>query len=167
MPLASPRLRQGSAHPRSILSGNWTRLRSTCAWWASKRGLIPLSPVAHLPQELAVEDLAREVQAVLLRWSDDARLEGSPLVATAIRRDPESELSSADAVRAVIREAIERARAGASEDRALAFRALELAYLQHSASHERAAERLSVSRSTFYRLLKRAVTAVVTEIGRS
>jgi hypothetical protein len=120
----------------------------------------------RLPRELAVEDVAREVQAVLLHWADDAELEVSPLVAMAARRDPESELSAADAVRALIREALERARAGANEDRELAFRALELAYLEHTVSHERVAERLSVSRSTFYRLLKRAIAGVAAALGR-
>jgi hypothetical protein len=119
-----------------------------------------------MPQLLRVEDIGREVQAALLHWADDARLEASPLVAMATSRDPESEERPADAVRALIREALNRARAGAGEDRELAFRALELAYLEHSVSHERAAERLSVSRSTFYRLLKRAVAGVVAAIGR-
>lgn len=120
----------------------------------------------RLPKELTVEDVAREVQTVLLHWADDDTLAGSALVAVATSRDPESQLSPAEAVRALIREAIERARVGASEDRALAFRALELAYLEHSVSHERAAERLNVSRSTFYRLLKRAAAGVVAAIGR-
>jgi hypothetical protein len=119
-----------------------------------------------LPRELAVEDVAREVQAVLVHWADDARLEVSPLLAMAARRDPESVLSAAEAVRALIREALERARAGARDDRELAFRALELAYLEHSVSHERVAERLSVSRSTFYRLLKRGVAGVAAALAR-
>jgi DNA-binding NtrC family response regulator len=121
----------------------------------------------RLRRELTVEDVTREVQTVLLHWADDAKLEVSPLVAMAARRDPESELSAADAVRALIREALERARAGAREDRELAFRALELAYLDHTVSHERVAERLSVSRSTFYRLLKRAVAGVAAALGRT
>ena len=120
----------------------------------------------RLPRGLAVEDIAREVQEVLLHWPDDARLEVSPLVAMAARRDPESDLSPADGVRALIREALARARAGASEDQELAFRALELAYLERSVSHERLAERLSVSRSTFYRLLKRGAAGVVAALGR-
>ena len=119
-----------------------------------------------LPQGLAGEDIAREVQAVLLHWADDAKLAASPLAAMAALRDPESELSPAEGVRVLIREALGRARGGASEDRELAFRAVELAYLQHSVSHERLAERLSVSRSTFYRLLKRGVAGVVAALGR-
>jgi hypothetical protein len=118
-----------------------------------------------LPQTLAVEDVVREVQAALLNWSDDAKLEVSPLVAIATSRDPGSD-KPADAVRALISEALARARAGASEDRELAFRALELAYLERTVSHERAAERLGVSRSTFYRLLKRGTAAVVAALAR-
>ena len=119
-----------------------------------------------LPQGLAGEDVAREVQTVVLHWADDAKLAASPLAAMAKLRDPESDLSPAEGVRALIREALARARAGASEDRELAFRAVELAYLQHSVSHERVAERLSVSRSTFYRLLRRGVAGVVAALGR-
>jgi transcriptional regulator of acetoin/glycerol metabolism len=119
-----------------------------------------------LPQELAVEDVVPEVQAALLHWADDAKLEISSLVAMARTRDPESKHSPADAVRALIGEALARARAGASEDRELAFRALELAYLEHTISHERAAERLGVSRSTFYRLLKRGTEGVAASLSR-
>ena len=119
-----------------------------------------------LPQEIAVGDVAAEVQAVLLHWADDAQLEVSPLLAIAAGRDPESPLGPADRVRALIRDALERARAGASEDRRLAFRAVELAYLERSVSQERVAERLNVSRSTFYRLLKRGVAGVVAALGR-
>jgi hypothetical protein len=119
-----------------------------------------------LPHELAVEDIVREVQAALLHWREDAELEVSPLVALATNRDPESANRPADAVRALIADALARARAGASADRELAFRAVELAYLEHSVSHERVAERLNVSRSTFYRLLKRGVAGVVAAIAR-
>ena len=119
-----------------------------------------------LPQALAVEDIGAEVQAVLLHWADDAQLEASPLVAIAARRDPETELGPAESVRVLVRDALERARAGAHDDRQLAFRAVELAYLERSVSHERVAERLSVSRSTFYRLLKRGVAGVAAALGR-
>ena len=119
-----------------------------------------------LPQTRALEDITAAVQAVLLHWTDDARLEVSPLVAMASRRDPESELSGAESVRALIRAALERARAGAHDDQELAFRALELAYLERAVSQERVAERLSVSRSTFYRLLKRGVAGVVAALER-
>ncbi len=119
-----------------------------------------------LPQALSAEDISREVQAALLHWADDAELEVSPLVAMATSRDPESDRSPADAVRALIADALARARAGASADRELALRAVELAYLERSVSHERVAERLNVSRSTFYRLLKRGVAGVVAAIAR-
>jgi hypothetical protein len=120
----------------------------------------PVSP------PIPVADISREVQFVFLHWGDDAELEASPLLAAAVRRDPEADVTPADAVRTLIRDALERARAGAAEDRALAFRAVELAYLEHSVSHERLAERLNVSRSTFYRLLKRGLAGVVAALGR-
>jgi hypothetical protein len=136
------------------------RLVGVEAWIDSVIGGYPLT------QQLAVEDIGAEVQAVLLHWADDAQLEASPLVAIAAGRDPESGLGPADRVRELIRDALERARAGASDDRELAFRAVELAYLERSVSQERVAERLSVSRSTFYRLLKRGVAGVAAALGR-
>ncbi len=56
-----------------------------------------------------------------------------------------------------MRAALARARAGAAPPQEQAYRALELAYLAKTTSHERAAERLAVSPATFYRLLKRGV----------
>jgi predicted DNA-binding protein (UPF0251 family) len=56
-----------------------------------------------------------------------------------------------------VRAALDRARADATPQQELAYRALDLAYFQKTTSHERAAERLAVSPSTFYRLLRRGV----------
>lgn len=119
-----------------------------------------------VPSPIPVDDIGREVQAVLLHWRDDAMLAASPLVAAAIRREPGRGIAPADALRDMVRDALERARAGATDDRALAFRAVELAYFEHSVSHERLAERLSVSRSTFYRLLHRGLAGLVAALGR-
>jgi hypothetical protein len=109
-------------------------------------------------QPLAVlteEERASAVRAALLHWHDDAALAQSPLALTASGEEPA--LPAAEAVRQAIRAALAAARAAAPPGRELAYRALELAYLGPRLSHERAAERLAVSRATFYRLLERGV----------
>ena len=69
-------------------------------------------------------------------------------------------------VRTTIRDAIAGLRAEAGDDLDLALRALELAYVDRAASHERLAERLSVSRSTFYRLLRRGTRTLAEALSR-
>jgi hypothetical protein len=69
----------------------------------------------------------------------------------------DTDAARAEAVRRFLSQTLERAHTQAAPDQALAYRALDLAYLQRGLSHERAAERLNVSRATFYRLLKRGV----------
>ena len=95
------------------------------------------------------------MRAALLHWHDDAALAQSPLAHRASGEEPA--LSAAEAVRQAIRAALAAARAAAPPGRELAYRALELTYLEQRLSHERAAERLAVSRATFYRLLERGV----------
>jgi predicted DNA-binding protein (UPF0251 family) len=73
--------------------------------------------------------------------------------------------ATADAVRALIRAALDRARNGAAEDLETALRAVELAYMERGMSHERAAERMRVSRSTFYRLLRRGTQALASTLA--
>ena len=51
------------------------------------------------------------------------------------------------------------------DGQATALRAVELAYLERGVSHERAAERMLVSRSTFYRLLRRGTQALARELA--
>jgi len=116
------------------------------------------------PRGLARAELVDELQKVLLAWRDEAVLAASPL-AELTAGTPDAELPPAEAVRRLVEGALERARAGATKDQNLALRAVELAYLRKSASHERVAERLAVSRSTFYRLLKRGVQAVADALG--
>jgi methylphosphotriester-DNA--protein-cysteine methyltransferase len=65
---------------------------------------------------------------------------------------------TADALRAVVRGTLEARRTQLAPQVALAYRALELAYFTRASSLERAAEELAVSRSTFYRLLRRGVS---------
>jgi hypothetical protein len=114
-----------------------------------------------LPARLHPEELERELHAALLHWYDDTALDRLPLA----RCVPMG--SGPEALRQAIRDALERARARAAPLQELAYRALELAYMQKSISHERAAERLAVSRTTFYRLLKRAVRGLAEAWGRA
>jgi DNA-directed RNA polymerase specialized sigma24 family protein len=89
-------------------------------------------------------------------WEDDAALTTWPIAELVSGPGEPSE----EAVRALVRAALERARGAADEGRTTALRAVELAYLQPGVSHERAAERMLVSRSTFYRLLRRGTQAL-------
>ena len=112
------------------------------------------------PRGLTAPEVERELQAVLPRWAEDDVLVRSSLVELAPPDGPRT----ADAVREVVRSALARARAG-GRDQEMAYRAVELAYLDRSVSHERVAERLAVSRSTFYRLLKRGVRGLARAIA--
>jgi predicted DNA-binding protein (UPF0251 family) len=116
---------------------------------------------------LQPEELQRELKETLVHWHDDDWLigcrlwEAAPLVMTA----------SQDRRPRMIREAIEQrldhAKAGSEVDKQLAFHALELAYLTRGVSHEAAAERLSVSRATLYRLLQRGIRHLARELETS
>jgi hypothetical protein len=108
------------------------------------------------PRHIDPKTIEEALRAVLLGWEDDSVLARSPIAElVGGPGDP-----SADSVRALVRAALERARDGATEDRQMALRAVELAYLRPGISHERAAERMRVSRSTFYRLLRRGTNAL-------
>jgi hypothetical protein len=63
----------------------------------------------------------------------------------------------ADRLRHALHQAIGQASEDGTPADALAYRAIELAYVERSTSHEAAARQLAVSRSTFYRLLKRGI----------
>jgi hypothetical protein len=112
------------------------------------------------PRALRPEELERELHTALLHWHDDIALDRLVLAGLV------STGSGPEALRQAIRDALARARARAAPLQELAYRALELAYMQKSVSHERAAERLAVSRTTFYRLLKRAVRGLAQAWGR-
>jgi DNA-directed RNA polymerase specialized sigma24 family protein len=107
------------------------------------------------PTALRPAELERELQAALLHWHDDAWLAQSPLLRSTVVAGA-AEPGPA-ALRTVLCQALARAQAAAGPEQASAYRALELGYLTRGVTHERAAERLSVSRTTFYRLLKRGV----------
>ena len=112
------------------------------------------------PRRLTLEEVQDELQRILPAWSDDDVVGGSALAGLAAGAGGDEERSPAEHVRRLVEEALERARSGAGEEQEMALRAVELAYLRKSGSHERVAERLAVSRSTFYRLLRRGTRAV-------
>jgi hypothetical protein len=106
----------------------------------------PLPPVG--PGELE-----RELREVLVHWRDDRRVAASSLAALV----PAGVAGDADAVRALVEAAVERAQALVASDHELALRALALAYIRRAGTHERIADELHVSRATFYRLLHRGL----------
>ncbi len=112
------------------------------------------------------DELERELHEVLLHWRDGATLARSPLADLLLAPQAESEAERAEGLRRTIQAAIETARKGATAQQEIAYRALELAYLQRIPSHDAAAERLAVSRATFYRLLKRGIGWLAGELSR-
>jgi hypothetical protein len=101
------------------------------------------------------EELVAELRTLLPRWHDDTALAESSLAALAAVPSDASDVIAAGAARRLTETALTRTR-DASPATALAYRALDLAFLTRIGSHERVAERLAVSRSTLYRLLRRA-----------
>jgi hypothetical protein len=112
------------------------------------------------PRPMGAEELEEALRPVLLAWEDDELLEGSAVAALLGGADP-----TAGSLRRVIREALQRGKASGGDGQANALRAVELAYMERGVSHERAAERMLVSRSTFYRLLRRGTQALARELA--
>ena len=117
------------------------------------------------PSPLRPEELERELLTVLTGWHDDSVLAASPLLQHAPLCAEIEGIPSSDTLRQAVRAALASARARANPQQELAYRALELGYFDKRTSHERAAERLSVSPSTFYRLLKRGVQGLAAAIA--
>lgn len=112
------------------------------------------------PEPLSRSQFEKELQDVLLNWRDDSYLAGSRLAALTESSIESAEGLIAGKIREVIQTAITTALETAGDDQRLAYRAVQLAYIDKLGSHELVAERLAVSRSTFYRLLKRGVAAI-------
>lgn len=110
-------------------------------------------------------DLQPAVQDALSHWSDDTLLAASPLLRSVASSEGDLPRNRAKAVRDIVCKAFRDALEVASEADHDVLRALELAYLQRSTSHERLAERLAVSRSTLYRMLHRGCRLVAARIA--
>ena len=112
------------------------------------------------PRTVTPLDMERALQTALLHWHDDGRLSSSTL----------AELlgtTRVDDLRARVAGAVDTRCGHATPQVAQSYRALDLAYLTHGQSHERVAEELAVSRSTFYRLLRRGVSDLATTLAHA
>jgi hypothetical protein len=109
-----------------------------------------------LQRRLGIAELERELRSILPRLLDDESLRRSTLWASSALAPASSDRCAAD-LRAVLGSMLSRLEGPPDADDHLAYRAVQLAYMTPRLSHESAAERLSVSRATFYRLLKRGI----------
>jgi len=103
------------------------------------------------------DSLERELTELLPALNDDALVASSSLGKLA---------GDAAGVRSLVRGTVTSLQRSCGPDLALAMRAIELAYVDRAAAHERIAERLSVSRSTFYRLLRRGTRTLAEALSR-
>lgn len=121
---------------------------------------------ARLPSPPRPGELERELQNALAHWRDDAWLSRSPLAQLAVGASAGPEIRRPDALRRVVQEAMLQAAAEPREQERLALRAVELAYLIGTTSHQAVALTLGVSRATFYRLLPRGITLLAQRVRR-
>jgi hypothetical protein len=113
------------------------------------------------PPPLSRAELEQAIQQLLGGWHDDAQVLASPLAERVATPLPgASDRENAERVRQAVTAAMDRARVQASADDRLAIRALTLAHVERTIGIEAAAQQLAVSRSTFYRLLRRGVRAL-------
>lgn len=129
--------------------------------WA--QAIVDGRPIPDVPTGAALE---AAVEAALGSWHDPEALASSPLVALARFRagDTEPDLPAADLVRGLLAGALAAAKQTPEPERRQELRALELATVARSTVATGAAERMHVSRATFYRLRKRGVRLVTEAI---
>lgn len=117
-----------------------------------------------VPPALSDDELKDELHAILVDWPNDSRLASSPLAQLAQLLSPVEEgMSSSEHLRALVRRSMVEARDDKSDLEA-ACRAVEIAYFERKLSHEAIAERLHVSRTTFYRMLHRAEREILSRL---
>jgi hypothetical protein len=105
------------------------------------------------PADLA--SLEKELQEVLVHWHDADWLKRSQLPQMLSLPGDGVAADRVRQLRETVSRKLEDALREAGADLQLAYRALELVYLKNGTNHKQAARVLSVSRATFYRLLKR------------
>jgi hypothetical protein len=109
--------------------------------------------------------LEETLQDTLAHWGDPDWLARCPLRAYLGLADGLPPGPAAAALRQAVRRALARLMAQAPPPRRIAYRALQMAYLEPDRSHEAVAHELGVSRSTFYRLLRRAIRDLSAELS--
>jgi hypothetical protein len=112
------------------------------------------------PCRLDRRELEGQLHAALLHWDDSVWLARSPLAQRWLEAAAGTEAERSLALRDCVQQALARARAQATPEMQQAYGALELAYLPRKSSRKQAARSLSVSRATFYRLIKRGIRGV-------
>ena len=128
---------------------------SRCGFWAWFGQLLAGT---LRPSRTDLQDVECAVQDVLARWHDEAWLHPAPLMR--LLDLPPSGARGAALLRERVELALQAARRRGGPQAAEAFAALDAAYFHRATSHEKAARELGVSRSTFYRLLRRAIGGV-------
>ena len=118
-----------------------------------------------IPRPLTAGEAETEVRRALTHWRDDGALSRSALVDRAMLRQVDRPASPADSVRELVLEALRSARERASPRDAAALHAVEAGYLRKAESHERVAEQLAESRTTYFRLLRRGVSLIARELS--
>jgi predicted DNA-binding protein (UPF0251 family) len=118
------------------------------------------------PPSLGIAQLPAAVREALADWGNDEKLAESPLLAISESLAIDAPHGAADAVRRLIMSALEKVRSTARADDQEALKAVQMAYIDRLATHEQIADQLSVSRSTFFRLLKRGTERVAEAVRR-
>ena len=116
------------------------------------------------PPGLAVDDIERILLVeVLPHWHDETRIAGSAL-ASHLMLEAQSVGERAAQLRKQLEAVLAQRILQVDDERARGLRAIQRAYVRKGASHERVAEDLGVSRSTFYRLLRRGARELATAL---
>jgi len=112
-------------------------------------------------------ELENELQVAFRQWNDDVRMARSRLPELLGVPDGAADGARAAALRQRILRGLAEVRARTPSVLDTAYRAIELTYLSPNGSRKGGARRLSVSRATLYRLLKRGVHGLAEELSRS
>ena len=120
-----------------------------------------------LPRPPARDDVESELQTALRQWNDDGQLARSRLPELLGVISDGADGARAAVVRQRILQGLAQGRVNAPPVLDKAYRAIELTYLLPNCSQKGGARRLAVSRATLYRLLKRGVQGLASELSRS
>lgn len=127
-------------------------------------GDLELGPSGH-PQTLIVlsePEFAEAVRSALRDLHRTGRLAHNPLVRSRLVQSRAEEISGAEALGRVVREAAERLRTDARDEKL--FRAIDRTFLRPAVTQERAAEVLDLPFSTYRRHLARGIKRIVADL---